>query len=442
MRGKILLTLALFTLLIGATSISTQKTSARLDRVVQNIFPISSFVLVGALLGTIIYMIGQTVRSARWIAIGKDTIFQAFYTLFLLVFFVFIYETFSTVLIGLFSSYIGYDLVSDDPFEIAKRFLVWVYVQLTTLLIILFQGSLAVESILKSLIVYESNAIPITIRFNDLAAFLNLVINMSMGILLTSFFINSFQILLLSFVEDSLLKIILPLGVILRFLPFSRKAGSILIAIALGTYIITPLVYLMDIGMLQKISDNANQYKELKLVSTFYNSGTMKNIIGKTPCGYAGELYQNMLAHRYDILGNLAEEITSDNQNKDIDKCLSGWDITKAGFYMFMELPTSMKVILGGGIMMAGFGKIAPFFTGKMGILKVGAILKQLGASAIYITLGAMLIIIASQLLTSFVIVSIIIPFINLTIIILFMREFSLRILDAPLNLGHLERLI
>ena len=440
MKGKIALALVLFILLLNASSITTKKTSARLENVIKNIFPVSSFVLVGAFIGVIIYMIGQFVNSPRWIAIGKDTLFQAFYTLFLLVFFVFIYETFSTVLINLFSSYIGYDLVSDDPFEIAKRFLVWIYLELSTLLMLIFQGSFMVETILKNIIVVESNTIPITVRFSDLAAFLNLVINMAMGILMTSFFINSFQILLLSFVEDSLLRIILPIGVILRFLPFSRKAGSILIAIALGTYIISPLVYLMDIGILQEVSDRADQFSELQLINAFYNRGTLENVIGKTPCGYAKELYNDMLAHRYDILGKVTDDISNNNQQ--IGKCLSYGDLKTAIENTIINLPTSIKVIGGAGLTALAADKLAGYFTRSPKILKFMAIIKLLGVTTVYVILGSMLLIISSQLLATFIIVSIIIPFINLTIIILFMREFSLRILDAPLNLGHLERLI
>lgn len=61
-----------------------------------------------------------------------------------------------------------------------------------------------------------------------------------------------FQQWFLDFVKDTAFTLFLPLGILMRSLPFSRKVGSILIALAIAFYLVYPLTFLMD----QKIVDH------------------------------------------------------------------------------------------------------------------------------------------------------------------------------------------
>jgi len=53
------------------------------------------------------------------------------------------------------------------------------------------------------------------------------------------------QQFLLMFVSIAAFQILLPIGVILRIIPFAREAGALLIGIAFALYIILPLMYVM-----------------------------------------------------------------------------------------------------------------------------------------------------------------------------------------------------
>jgi hypothetical protein len=61
-----------------------------------------------------------------------------------------------------------------------------------------------------------------------------------------------FQRHLLVFIEDNALTVILPIGVVLRVLPYTRGAGGVLMAIALGLFFVYPMMYAVLLGMIPR----------------------------------------------------------------------------------------------------------------------------------------------------------------------------------------------
>ncbi len=58
---------------------------------------------------------------------------------------------------------------------------------------------------------------------------------------------------LLTFFEESMFSVFLPLGVVLRTFPISRKLGSTIIAIAITCYVVYPLTLLMNMGIYDSV---------------------------------------------------------------------------------------------------------------------------------------------------------------------------------------------
>ncbi len=64
--------------------------------------------------------------------------------------------------------------------------------------------------------------------------------------------VNYFQRHLLLFIEDNALKVLLPVGVVLRIMPYTRGAGGVIMAIALGLFFVYPLTYVVILGMMPR----------------------------------------------------------------------------------------------------------------------------------------------------------------------------------------------
>ncbi len=444
MKLKIILFIGLLVLLLGASGgVTIGGPQSRLDDVLQNVKGLIGFVLIGILIGGIVFSVSKIIGSPRWEAQGKDIVVQSLYTLLLVLFFMFIYQVFSEVIINLFSALLNIQLSSDDPYEIARRFLIWNYVSQTVLLDILTYFNIFLENILKSTIsVPIEEGVPLQINFDLLSSLLGYIANISTGFMFTSFFINTFQILFISFVEDALLRFLLPLGVILRFLPFSRKAGSVLIAMGLGLYTIAPLVYLMDMGILSSLTNLDVGGEVLGYVNLFYNDNVLSVVVGKQPCGFFEDMYNRFLSHDYSVLGDTMKSISDSNNG--LKNCLGisdMWDVL-TGMVTHSTLP--FWVFGGGVISISAVDFIASLANSKgYGNLLVGLTVLRDFISGTLMLLFLIYSIILSEIIVGyFIIVSVILPFLNLTVVILFMREFSLRVLDTPLSLGHLERLI
>ncbi len=69
--------------------------------------------------------------------------------------------------------------------------------------------------------------------------------------------VTYFQRHLLIFAEDNMLTVFLPIGIILRIIPYTRGAGGVIMSIALGLFLIYPLMYGVLLGIFPKTSCTA-----------------------------------------------------------------------------------------------------------------------------------------------------------------------------------------
>ncbi len=90
------------------------------------------------------------------------------------------------------------------------------------------------------------------------------------------------QASVLVFIAASALTILLPLGLVLRSFYPSRKAGSFLIALTIGLYVVLPLTYLMNASLVSQYSLLANQTSLSTLSANL-------NAIESSTLSYAGQ---------------------------------------------------------------------------------------------------------------------------------------------------------
>jgi hypothetical protein len=64
--------------------------------------------------------------------------------------------------------------------------------------------------------------------------------------------VNYFQRHLLLFIEDNMFTFFLPLGILLRVLPYTRGAGGVIMSVALGLFLVYPLMYAVFLGVMPR----------------------------------------------------------------------------------------------------------------------------------------------------------------------------------------------
>jgi hypothetical protein len=70
----------------------------------------------------------------------------------------------------------------------------------------------------------------------------------------------SMQKFILTFVSDNIIKWILPTAFLLRFAPPTRHMGNIFIAIAIGLYILLPLLYVFNLAMYDVVLNDCSSF--------------------------------------------------------------------------------------------------------------------------------------------------------------------------------------
>ncbi|MBI4399960.1 hypothetical protein HY570_04385 [Candidatus Micrarchaeota archaeon] len=93
---------------------------------------------------------------------------------------------------------------------------------------------------------------------------------------------NYFQRNILLFIQDVMLTVFLPAGIILRIFPFTRGAGAVMMAVAIGLYVVYPLSY----GLLLLFSGN-----QTTTCSLDEPPPEMPRITASSPKGLAESVY-------------------------------------------------------------------------------------------------------------------------------------------------------
>jgi len=91
--------------------------------------------------------------------------------------------------------------------------------------------------------------------------------------LLFAFFIGSLnaQLILLQIAQAFAITLILPVGVVLRAIPFTRSGGSFLIALSFGLYIVLPLMYVVNYDISKQIWPGFDEYISVPWTTQVYS---------------------------------------------------------------------------------------------------------------------------------------------------------------------------
>ena len=98
-----------------------------------------------------------------------------------------------------------------------------------------------------------------------------------------SLILISTQRVLLDFFHATMFKIVLPFGILLRTFPITREAGGSIIAIAIGAYLVYPLLLVMN-GSIYSAYHPTNPYAFTADIGSFI--GQIFNIMGKIVFGF------------------------------------------------------------------------------------------------------------------------------------------------------------
>ncbi len=476
MKAKIAVcaSLFLFLLIASANAAINQQSINDNAAAMQNILGQSGAayiaILISLLIAAVLYMGSSVFSDSRMLAISKDTFYQALMSLLLIASFPVIYVVVTQLCVELF---LGGMPVSGDVYDIGKMFLLWnqIYYGVHLLIITILYGGI-------SGIINQQYTIPVAsalVNINLTAFAKPMLFAMNMGITLitTSLFVNTFQLMFLDIVHTNLLPIFLPLGVLLRAFPGTLNAGNVLLAIAIGSYIIVPAVYMFDIYLVRElVSDknlnpppntNAPDFKNgLGLMPFFYNQQTLSTIVSAGANCPLAKKFLNMgtngYAGPYEVLA-----MSYNDYNNSLAGCGVFLDaiptqLSKLPTWAVVALGTATAASAASSIITAattlrdvsptiwarlcakkGLGTACKFASQfAFGLSAFSAL--SMGALAIFLFVMAFDLI--SGTAVSFIILAVIIPFINFTIVVIFIRDFSQYVLGTPISLGHLVRLI
>jgi len=87
------------------------------------------------------------------------------------------------------------------------------------------------------------------------------IMNFLFMIVATLFSSLLMQGIMLKIIQALMFKVVLPIGVFFRVFPFLRTAGATFIALALGFYIVFPLMYVMDKAIMEDITGNTIRFE-------------------------------------------------------------------------------------------------------------------------------------------------------------------------------------
>ncbi|MGB9635209.1 MAG: hypothetical protein ACP5H8_00835 [Candidatus Micrarchaeia archaeon] len=443
---RLLLISALLMLISIVYSISQQdieNRSQEISRIVSNTSAAYVAVLLSIILAAMMYMGAQIFSSPKLSALSKDTLYQAIVSLVLIASLPVLYAVLSQIVIELF---FGDIQVDGGMFEIAKVFVAWNEIYFFLHLLILTMLNTTITTLIN-----QSYSIPlggplVSINLTGIAKPIMYVMGVSTSLITTALFINGFQLLLLNLVESSILQILLPLGVILRTFPSSTPAGNVLIAICIGSYIIVPAVYALDISILTKIADDEKGKGKLGLFGAFYNKNTLSAVIEGSECPYAKDLVHRFIDKDYSIFSSPLNDTY-------LEKCgisVGALDIAQKAWD---KIPTWAKVVVGTAAgtkimnsainVISSFKSIASGTQGKLGKISfITAMLSEGATASLSLIFLIYIFDVIEDVGISFIILGVILPFLNFTIVVLFMRDFSYFALGTPLNLSHLVRLI
>ncbi len=187
---------------------------------------------------SLVFMVSQITGKHEWVVWIKDEFYQTIISVIIVILLVMVL----TLVCNIFSNIAG-----GDPFVIAHAYLndlVWS--RTINDAINAFQASLLCQIVAgykthmgpKSLGTTYSQHMGLRTVATNFDFLYTLFVGLSASLMI--------QDIGLSIIQAFAFRIMLPLGILFRVFPFLRKAGAMLIALALGLYIVFPLCFVMD----------------------------------------------------------------------------------------------------------------------------------------------------------------------------------------------------
>jgi hypothetical protein len=187
---------------------------------------------------SIVFMASKIIVKPEWVVWIKDEFYQAIISVVIVVMLIVVLSSICSVFTG---------VIGADPFNIAHGYLnglVWdKTINLATRA---FQDSLICQLVAG----YKTHMGPPSLGTTYSQSIGLRTVATNFDFLYTLFAGLSASLMVqdigLSIIQAFAFRIMLPLGILFRVFPFLRKAGAMLIALAIGLYIVFPLCFVMD----------------------------------------------------------------------------------------------------------------------------------------------------------------------------------------------------
>lgn len=201
--------------------------------------PNFGFAVMAVMFGvSVIYMMSYMFSRPDWRALAKMEFYQLVVGVVLVVI---------VMNIAFLACNISYGIAGDDPFKVSQKYLVDLISKslvplVTDLYRKAFSGMLWANVIIG---IFSCSSYVCLAPWAGYAIFAS---NLETLATMLSPLIASliFQKLALDFIRDYMFTYFLPLGFVLKVIPFTRDAGAMMIALALGLYVVFPLTFVMD----------------------------------------------------------------------------------------------------------------------------------------------------------------------------------------------------
>ncbi|MBI5158537.1 hypothetical protein HY992_00265 [Candidatus Micrarchaeota archaeon] len=186
----------------------------------------------------IAYALGEGLHKPEWVAWAKTELWLVLAGLLMLGMVTFI---------ATLSCSVSMSIAGDDPYKIADKYLTGlVSTKMIPAVLSFFDKSFSAQK--ASSILIGVTSCMVGICFSPFAGYSGLSYNMdTLAGLVTPITASLlFQKLALQFIQQTMFLYVLPIGFLLRVFPYTRDAGAMLIALAMGFYIVFPLTYVFN----------------------------------------------------------------------------------------------------------------------------------------------------------------------------------------------------
>ncbi|MFH1448003.1 MAG: hypothetical protein ABIG39_04010 [Candidatus Micrarchaeota archaeon] len=201
---------------------------------------------------SLIYMIGSLLDNIGLMARAKAEVWEIITTTIILGLVIALVTSACTFEIGS----MGAAATSGNMFDVAENYLLW----LRNYTISVFKDLMTMNSLISVLLSvmggFQIYGIGIVGQpFAGLQPIMNLM-NLFMNGIMICLIISIAQITVLKFIQAGAFNILLPIGIVCRSFPFTRRFGGSMIALAIGLFIIYPFLLVINDAIMGTPSNN------------------------------------------------------------------------------------------------------------------------------------------------------------------------------------------